>query len=287
MSRNVPSSGPDPVPHHHHHWRTRLRNLLIAGLLILAPVYLTIYVLVLLFRFMDGIFAPLIDRTLATFLGERSLHIPGLGIILTLTVVLFLGWLSRQVVGRRILDAVENLIRRIPIAKSVYGATKGVLEAVSRDQADAFKRVVIIEYPRKGIYGIGFVTGIAARWGTDPDVEEMVPIFVPTTPNPTSGYLLLVPHREILECPITIEEGIRMVVSGGILQPQAILQQAPAPERARARQLSLTSVPVRARPCPSVFPSPPRDFFPTAPLLSSMDLHLMRYSCDIDSRGWP
>lgn len=228
--------------HHHPHWRTRLRNLLFAGLLILAPVYLTIYVLVLLFRFMDGIFAPLIDRTLATFLGERSLHIPGLGIVLTLVVVLFLGWLSKQVVGRRILDIIENLIRRIPIAKSVYGATKGVLEAVSRDQADAFKRVVLIEYPRKGIYGIAFVTNSPVRWdGSDPRLsEDLVPVFVPTTPNPTSGFLLLVPQREILDCPLTIEEGIRMVVSGGILQPKAILRQQaarvpePEPEMARA-----------------------------------------------------
>lgn len=232
VSRTVPPAGPDPVPHHHPHWRAHLRNLLIAGLFILAPVYLTIYVLVLLFRFMDGIFAPLIDRTLATFLGERSIHIPGLGIVLTLTVVLFLGWLSRQVVGRRILDAIENLIRRIPIAKSVYGATKGVLDAVSRDQADAFKRVVLVEFPRKGLYAIGFVTGTASRWSEgDPRLnEEMIPVFIPKTPNPTGGFLLLVPPREILDCTLTVEEGIRMIVSGGILQPQAVLRQVPEPE---------------------------------------------------------
>jgi uncharacterized membrane protein len=222
----TPEPGPLP-PTHPHHWRSRLRNLLLAGLLILAPVYLTIYVLVLLFRFMDGIFAPLIDRTIGTFIGERGIHIPGLGILLTLIVILFLGWLSKQVLGRRILDIVESLIRRIPIAKSVYGATKGVLEAVSRDQADAFKRVVLIEYPRRGIYGIGFVTGTAARWtGDDPRLnEELVPVFVPTTPNPTSGFLLMVPPQEIVECTMTVEEGIRMVVSGGILQPKGIMDQ--------------------------------------------------------------
>lgn len=234
MSRSVPPIVPGPVPvepHRHPRWQTRLRNLLLAGLLILAPVYLTIYVLVLLFRFMDGIFAPLIDRTLAAFLGERSIHVPGLGILLTLTVIFFLGWLSRQVVGQRILDSVEAFIRRIPVAKSVYGATKGVLEAVSRDQADAFKRVVLIEYPRRGIYGIGFVTGMPANWsGGDPRLaEDLVPVFVPTTPNPTSGFLLLVPPREIVDCAMTVEEGIRMVVSGGILQPSSLAAE-PAPE---------------------------------------------------------
>ncbi len=207
-----------------HPWRHRLRNVLLAGLLILAPVYLTAYVLVLLFRLMDGIFAPLIDRALGTFIGERGIHIPGLGILLTLTVVLFLGWLSRRVVGRRILASVEGFIRRIPIARSVYGATKGVLEAVSRDQADAFKRVVLVEYPRRGLYGIGFVTGTSGRWaGADPRLdEELIPVFVPTTPNPTSGFLLLVPPGEIIDCLMTVEEGIRMVVSGGILQPETL-----------------------------------------------------------------
>jgi uncharacterized membrane protein len=210
-----------------------LRNLLLAGLLILAPVYLTIYVLILLFRFMDGIFAPLIDRTLGILIGERGIHIPGLGILLTLVVILVLGWLSRRVLGRRILGAVESFIRRIPVAKSVYGATKGVLEAVSRDQADAFKKVVLIEYPRRGLWGIGFVTAAAGRWtAEDPRLDdELIPVFVPTTPNPTSGYLLLVPPREIVECLITVEEGIRMVVSGGILQPAAIAPtQGAAPE---------------------------------------------------------
>lgn len=226
-----------PHPHHHHPhpWRTRLRNLLFAGILILAPVYLTAYVLIVLFRFMDGIFAPLIDRTLSIFFETPGIHIPGLGILLTLLVVLSLGWLSTGVLGRRIIAAVEGFIRRIPIAKSVYGATKGVLEAVSRDQAEAFKRVVIIEYPRRGIYGLGFVTGSPAYWGNggrngggggDPRTEEeLVPVFVPTTPNPTSGYLLLVPQREMIECPISVEEGVRMIVSGGILQPEVILAQ--------------------------------------------------------------
>lgn len=211
--------------HHSHPWRHRLRNLLLGGLLILAPAYLTVYVLLLLFRFMDGIFAPLIDRALSTFLEEPGIHIPGLGILLTLTVILLLGWLSTGVLGRRIIDSVEAFIRRVPIARSVYGATKGVLEALSRDQADAFKRVVLVEYPRLGTYGIGFVTGGPARWSASPHDMELVPVFVPTTPNPTSGYLLLVPPREIIECPVTVEEGIRMVVSGGILQPELILAQ--------------------------------------------------------------
>ena len=224
------SHEPSHAEHHPHPLRSRLRTLLIGGLLILAPAYLTVYVLLLLFRFMDGIFAPLIDKTLSTFLKEPGIHIPGLGILLTLLVVLFLGWLSTGVVGRRIIESVETFIRRIPIAKSVYGATKGVLEAVSRDQADAFKRVVLIEYPRRGVYGIAFVTGGPSRWGPAPHDEELISVFVPTTPNPTSGFLLLVPQRDLIEVPISIEEGVRMVVSGGILPPAMVEAQARASE---------------------------------------------------------
>lgn len=228
----------DPAPSvRPHPWRTRLRNRLLGGLLILAPAYLTFYVLVLLFRLMDGIFAPLIDRTLSVLLERPGTHVPGLGILLTLLVILFLGWLSTGVVGRRIIHGVEAFIRRIPVARSVYAATKGVLEAISQDQTEAFKRVVLIEYPRRGIYGIAFVTGGTARWGHPPHGEDLIPVFVPTTPNPTSGYLLLVPQSELIDCPVTIEEGVRMVVSGGILQPEAILAQTRAAEATTAPEL--------------------------------------------------
>ncbi|HYO11912.1 MAG TPA: DUF502 domain-containing protein [Thermoanaerobaculia bacterium] len=227
------SATPSPSPAKHlHPWRSRLRNILLAGLLILAPVYLTIYVLILLFNFMDGIFAPVIDRSIGAFLGERGVHIPGLGLLLTLLVVLVLGWLTTTVIGRRVIHSCEAFIRRIPVAKSIYGATKGVLEAVSRDQADAFKRVVLIEYPRRGIYGIGFVTNSSHPWSTGSGTAELLPVFVPTTPNPTSGFLLMVPPEEIIDCPMSVEEGIRMIVSGGILQPEITLvpREEPAPK---------------------------------------------------------
>jgi uncharacterized membrane protein len=234
---SAPPQETDPAPHPVHspvHPRHhRLRNTLIAGLLTLAPLFVTAYVLRLLFRFMDGIFAPLIDRALGAVFGVPRVHVPGLGALLTLTVIFFLGWLSASVVGREILEGAEGLIRRIPIAKTIYGATKQVLDAVSRDQESAaFKRVVLIEYPRRGLFGLGFVTGGEARWPSgDPRVDgELVPVFVPHTPNPTGGFLLLLPPHEIIEVDISIEEGIRMVVSGGILQPARLLSgRQPAP----------------------------------------------------------
>jgi uncharacterized membrane protein len=210
--------------------RARFRRILLAGLLILAPLALTIFVLVQVFRWMDGIFAPLIDRVLSQALQQPGVHVPGLGLLLTFLLVLVLGWLSTNVVGRRILLFFEALVRRIPVAKSIYGATKGILEAVSHDQGEAFKRVVLVEYPKKDIFAIGFVTG-GARWGAiAPRFSDLLLVFVPTTPNPTSGFLLLVPRAEAIELPVSVEEGIRMVISGGILLPHLQVPSHPRPE---------------------------------------------------------
>jgi len=209
--------------------RTRFRRILIGGLLILAPLALTVFVLVQVFRWMDSIFAPLINRVLAKILQD-DIHIPGLGLLLTFLLVLLLGWLSTNMVGRRVLRLFEALVRRIPVAKSIYGSTKGILEAVSHDQTEAFKRVVLVEYPKANIFAIGFVTG-GARWGAVEDrFSDLLLVFVPTTPNPTSSFLLLVPQREAIDLPVSVEEGIRMVISGGILVAPLRLSAHPVPE---------------------------------------------------------
>ncbi|MEM7482513.1 MAG: DUF502 domain-containing protein [Acidobacteriota bacterium] len=201
-------------------FRIRLRRILIAGLIILAPVAITLWVLVQLFQIMDGIFAPLVDQVLRRTFDQPDLHVPGVGLLLTLLVILALGWLSTHVGGRRILRFFERILFRIPVARTIYGSTKGILQAVSREKAESFKRVVLIEYPKKDLFAIAFVTG-GTRWGRiDDRLEDLLLVFVPTTPNPTSGFLLLVPRQEAVELPITVEEGIRMVISGGILLPR-------------------------------------------------------------------
>jgi len=203
--------------------RRRIRRFLLTGLVILVPVTLTVYVLLAIFHFMDGIFAPLIDRFIGIWVPKA--HIPGLGLLLTLLVILLLGWLSTNVFGRRVIQMFERLIARIPVAKSIYAATKSVLEAVSLDQTEAFKRVVLIEYPKKDLFAIAFVTN-RARWPqVDPRTEDLLLVFLPTTPNPTSGFLLLVPRQEAIDLPITVEEGVRLVISGGILKPESLLER--------------------------------------------------------------
>ena len=205
------------VPHHRPGWKVRLRRALVAGLVILVPVTLTIFILYRIFRFMDSIFAPVIDRTLGIYLPGA--HIPGLGVLLTIIVVLLLGWLSTNVVGRSLIQATERLICRIPVAKSIYSATKGFLETLSFKQTEAFKRVVLIEYPKENIFALAFVTGWASWPSIHKKLTDTVLVFVPTTPNPTSGFLLLVPRQEAIDLPISVEEGVRLVISGGILLP--------------------------------------------------------------------
>ena len=205
------------VPHSKPRAGTRFKRILLTGLVILVPVTLTVYILKQIFDFMDGIFAPVIDKAIGAYLP--GIRIPGLGLLLTLLVVLLLGWLSTNVVGRRLIQGAESLICRIPVAKSIYSATKGVLEAVSFDQGEAFQRVVLIEYPKENIFALAFVTK-SARWPhLHPKTADLVLVFVPTTPNPTSGFLLLVPRTETIPMPMTVEEGIRMVISGGLLLP--------------------------------------------------------------------
>ena len=140
---------------------------------------------------------------------------------MTLLVILLLGWLSTNVGGRKLIQLLEAVIQRIPVAKSVYSGTKGVLETISHEKTEAFKRVVLVEYPKANLFALGFVTG-GARWGgVRQSLDDLLLVFVPTTPNPTSGFLLLVPRSEAVELPISVEEGIRMVISGGILLPPA------------------------------------------------------------------
>lgn len=191
-------------------WRMRIQNLLVTGLLVLTPVTLTLFVIQKLFVWLDGIFAPLVVRA-------TGRHFPGLGVLLTLTVILLLGWLSTNVLGRQLITVTERIVARIPVARTIYSATKGVVDGLSKKHADAFKRVVMVEYPRRGMFALAFVTN-SVRWPHYHErTADAVLVFLPTTPNPTSGYLLIVPRDEVVDLPISVEDGIRIVISGGIL----------------------------------------------------------------------
>ncbi len=194
-----------------------LRRYLVAGLLVWIPLGVTVFIL----RVLIG----LMDRTLllipAQYRPEEWLGftVPGLGLILTLLVLLVTGLLAANIVGRSMVGLWESLLDRIPVVRSVYSAAKNFAEIVFSDSGQSFKKVLLIEYPRKGVYSLAFQTAtnlgeVQGRTG-----EEMICTFVPTTPNPTSGYIIIVPKRDIIELDMEIDEALKMIISLGVVVP--------------------------------------------------------------------
>jgi len=190
----------------------KLRNYFLAGLAVILPVTVTLYLLKLVLGFVDG----LAGGVLSLFTRR---HIPGVGLISTVLVVLGVGVVATNVVGRRLVAFWDRLLLRIPLVNTVYRTSKQVVDALWYRQR-AFRRVVLLEYPRRGVWAVGFVTGETVRGDTNEG--KLLTVFVPTTPNPTSGFLLLLPPSEVVALDLPVEEGIRMVVSGGIISPESL-----------------------------------------------------------------
>lgn len=189
--------------------RQHLRSRLLAGLVVLFPVGFTLWVLWLLFRWLDGLLSPVFDRAL-------GFHLPGLGLGAVVVLVYLFGLVATNVIGRHLVRLLEALLLRTPIVRPVLLATKQVIETLRLPGRGAFQRVVLVQYPRAGLWALAFVTAETARQA---DGVPLLNLFLPTTPNPTSGMLVIVAADEVVELDMTVETGIRLVVSGGILSP--------------------------------------------------------------------
>ncbi len=209
---------------------SHVRRTLGRGLLLVLPLLITLWLLSLLFNLVDQRVTPLVigmlrwtelawlDRPLVLRVGA-----PLIGIVLTAAVVYLLGALVSNLVGRRVVAGIENGILRIPLIKGIYGSARQLLDAFSVTGAKAFSSVVIVEYPRRGLWTVGFVTSEVEhriRGAVAEEAATTVAVFLPTTPNPTSGWMLLVPLTDLLLLDMTIEDGIKLVVSGGIVTPE-------------------------------------------------------------------
>ncbi|KAA0253578.1 DUF502 domain-containing protein [Acidobacteria bacterium ACD] len=186
----------------------RIRRHLTAGLLVLVPVVVTAVVVRFLFELVDGTARPA-----ARFLVGRE--IPGLGLLLTLAVVYLTGLLSANFAGKKLLAVFDRLLENLPVVRTVYTAVKQLVEAVSPGGREAFRRVVLVEFPKKGSWALAFVTGD----GIGPSQQRMATVFVPAAINPTSGFVLVVPAGELEDPGLSIEEGLKLVVSGGVVAP--------------------------------------------------------------------
>lgn len=189
-----------------------LKRRLLAGLVVIAPVGVTVWVLWWLFRLLDGI----LGRFLQAMLGMR---IPGLGLVLMFLILVAVGWLAEATVGARVLDVWHGFLDRVPLVSRLYGATRRIAGSMFGGQENRFFReVVYFEYPMPGEWTLGFVTG-----DVPPALEERVgrgvTIFLPTSPNPVTGFLLVVPEERIVRAPMTVEEGFTFILSVGAVAP--------------------------------------------------------------------
>jgi uncharacterized membrane protein len=196
----------------------RLRNYFLAGVLITAPVSLTIWIAWNLIDYIDSRVTPLVP---ARWNPETYLPftIPGLGVVVMVIVLTLAGFLAAGLFGRALMRLGEGLLARVPVVRSLYSGTKQIFETVLAQQSNAFRKVCLIEYPRRGTWAIGFVTGQTVGEVQRRTDDTVINVFIPATPNPTTGFLLFVPDRDVHVLDISVEEGIKLVISGGIVEP--------------------------------------------------------------------
>ncbi len=192
----------------------RLRGYFLAGILVTAPISITVY---LTYTFLN-----FIDHRVTHFIPEQyypHTAIPGIGILIALFFFVVVGWFATNFLGRLLIRVSEYIVHRMPVIRTLYKAIKQIFETVMASQSQAFREAVMLEYPRKGVWSIGFVTGRSEGEVQRVTANETINVFVPTTPNPTSGYLLFVPKKELKYLDMTVEEAVKLVISGGIITP--------------------------------------------------------------------
>ena len=199
----------------------KLRKYIVAGLLVWLPLAVTYLLLTFAFGIMDGLLDKMLRIIPRAWHPEQLLgvNIPGLGVVFTFLLLLFTGILAANFVGRAFVGGWESLLDRIPFVRTIYSSAKNFVEIVFSDSGNAFKNVLLVEYPRKGIYSLAFQTAsdlgeVQGRTG-----EEVVGCFVPTTPNPTSGFIIIVPKKDAHVLDMEVDEALKMIISLGVVVP--------------------------------------------------------------------
>ena len=201
----------------------RIRNTFLAGLLVALPISLTIFILSFLFRSLDTL-SPVFTHWLI-LLGAplpQGYQIPFLGVVMTFVIIFLVGAVTTNIFGKKLLHLWEEIIEKIPFVRRIYKGTKQVVSSFATMDTKSFTKVILIEFPRKGAHAIGFVTGQTRGEIKHLTSDNHLKVFVPTTPNPTSGFIIFAEPSEFIELDMTIEEGIKFVISGGIVSPEKI-----------------------------------------------------------------
>ena len=206
-----------------------VRTHFVRGLLIVLPTIITFWLLRILFGAVSDNVTPWVLRAFSasgvTWIGDWHARfiVPLIGLVLTILLIYLIGLIAANLVGQRVLSWFEGGVLKIPFVKSIYGGARQLLDAFGSGGKGTFTRVVLVQYPRAGVWTVGFVTSeVRAEMPSGDGVVSAVMVFFPTTPNPTSGWLAIVPEGDLLEIDLSIEEGVKLIVSGGIVTPKAL-----------------------------------------------------------------
>ncbi|OQW35913.1 MAG: hypothetical protein A4E19_15760 [Nitrospira sp. SG-bin1] len=200
--------------------KTALRRYFLTGLLLVTPIWGTILILKTLFVAVDGI----LGDAVAELVPDH--YIPGLGIVTLVLLIFFVGLFAANFIGRQIVGHWEDWLNRLPLVRGIYSTLKSMMDILSFSERGSYRRVVLIQFPKNGHYCFAFVTGMTKAETSALGQETLIHVYVPTSPNPTSGYFLLVPEREVTAVDISIEEAMKLIVSGGLYTPSGAVASA-------------------------------------------------------------
>ncbi len=194
-----------------------LRRYFLTGIVVIAPIGVTMFVLWWIFARLDAI--------LGRLLGAVWIRIPGLGLLVLLLIIVGAGWVAQHAVGGELIQMGRDWLKKFPLTRTLYTAASQIVEQVVGENRKLFKACVLIEYPRTGCWAVGFLTNQASQEINQAANEESVAVFLPTTPNPTSGFLVFVPRTQILPLRMTVEDGFKLVVSAGAVTPESLIAE--------------------------------------------------------------
>ena len=194
----------------------KIKNYFLTGVLVSAPVFITFWIVYSLVKFFDQLITPLIPFYInPNYYLPRD--VPGLGLIILITLLVFIGFITASFFGSFIIRKTESLISKIPLIKIFYKTIKQIIETIFKNNSNAFRDVVLLEYPRKGVWVLGFTTGEVKGAVAKKINQKLINVFVPTTPNPTSGFLLMVPKNQLKYLNTKVDDTVKTIVSAGII----------------------------------------------------------------------
>lgn len=194
----------------------RLKRYFVTGLVVLLPVLLSVFILVKVFNFADNVLGRFLNSYLKETLG---FYIPGLGLILSFLIVLVTGFFASHFLGKKLFPSFENIFLKIPLVNRIYPTLKQIILFILRQEEFGFKKVVLVEYPSKGIWSLGFVTNQAFTEIDSKINDKLVCVFIPSSPGPFTGYAIFLPQREVIFLDISVQDALKIIISGGIFKP--------------------------------------------------------------------